>query len=352
MAMTQFSLTVEPTAPAMSSVANTVASLSLSLRDASPVERLPTELLRQIVRDALPPTLIIDFTTHQTAKMWRPKIRIAAYDLSTGKKTQLNAYSSLLSTCKKIARKARGTSHTDEVCSDRLIVCSAMLYDDNQFSFHTTSLPLPNEKLTKLPYHSLRSMRYIHLVLEATHETVEHERFLQEFVSVIGTHSQDESKRSVLKRLEVRIQIGGKDEMYDSLQASSDGQWRRPSHIARSIENCMYTLEALVKLPTVDQVKISGPPAWFSQCLQLCVQGGHGSSVAELHWPTKKVRKTKQHAAHRKSIRMAKESILDWTDFAQRNNIGLPNAIEKFYVRHSTCYPRLRNQGFSISDED
>lgn len=350
MAMTQFSLTVEPTAPAMSSAANAVASLSL--RPASPVERLPTELLRQIVRDALPPALIIDFTTHQTAKMWQPKIRVAAYDLSTSKKTQLDAYTSLLSTCKKIAREARGTSHTDEACSDRLIVCSAMLYDNNQFSFHTTRLPLPNERLTKLPYHSLRDMRHVYLVLEATHEAVEHEKFLQQFISVIRTHSQDESKRSVLKRLEVRIQVGGNDEMYDSLQASGGGQWSRPFHIARSIENCMYTLEALIKLPIVDQVKVSGPPAWFSQCLQLCVQGGHGSSVAELYWPTKKARKTKKRAAYRKPIRMAKEPILDWTDFAQRNDIDLPDAIEKFYVRHSTCYPRLRNQGFSISDEN
>lgn len=214
-----------------------------------------------------------------------------------------------------------------------------MLYGINQFSFRT-DLPLPNEKLTRLPYHTLRDMKDIQLVLEAKDPAEGHEQFLERFVHVIGAHGEDDSRRSVLKRLEVRIRVCGSDDMDESLSAPSSGPFSSGDWAMRDIERCMYTLEVLTKLPKADQIKIFGPPAWFSHCIELCIQNVQGSTVPELRWPTRKVKKTKTHMAYHKSKRLAGEPVLDWREFAQQYGIVIPEKSTSFYIRHNNRYPR------------
>jgi hypothetical protein len=107
--MTDHSRVSLPT-PAVSSCSNPLASLSL--QSASPLERLPTELLRQILEYAMPRGRTITFTKYQTTKMFRPKIRVTTLTLTNGKKAQLHGYVQLLKICRRVTREIQSTYHT------------------------------------------------------------------------------------------------------------------------------------------------------------------------------------------------------------------------------------------------
>ncbi|KAJ4361387.1 hypothetical protein N0V95_001898 [Ascochyta clinopodiicola] len=183
-------------------------------------------------------------------------------------------------------------------------------------------------------------MRNVKLVLEAYRPAAEHEQFLGSFVEIISAHGEDAFNRSMLKRLKVRLEVDGHKCEYDELAPASSAAASMFYLANRRIEDCMYTVETLTKLPKVERVKILGPQAWLVQCLETCIQAGGGSAVLELCWPTKKVRKTKHHAAYRRSLRSANQPILDWQQFAQRNGIVLSESITNFYQRQNANYPR------------
>jgi len=187
--------------------------------------------------------------------------------------------------------------------------------------------------------HTLRRMRYIHLVLDTHRPAVENEQFLKSFVEIISGHDEGVSDMSMLTGLEVRLTINGKDYEYDDLAEANSTAASMYHWSNTSIERCMFTLEVLTKLPKIEHVKIFGPPKWLVQCLQLGIQDG-GCSIAELRWPTRKVRKTKNHASYHRSARLAGEPILDWQQFAQLNVIALPKRMTNFFQRHNASYPR------------
>lgn len=202
-----------------------------------------------------------------------------------------------------------------------------MLYSNNCFEFFT-DLPLPKGSLTKLPYHSLRDMRNVRIVVDTFHINIEHEEYLMSFVNVVNAYAEDSSKKSILQRLEVSFQVDGQQHDYaspGSSPLSSDYMTLRP------LEYYMCSLELLVKLPKIESVKILRIPAWLSQCLEICIQGGYSSEVPILRWSTKKVKKTKNHAAYRKSGRRAGQPILDWTEFGRMHSITIPEAALIFY---------------------
>jgi hypothetical protein len=315
--------TAEPPAPVISSCA------SLSLQGTSPLERLPIELLRQVLDIILPQGITITFTEYQTAKMRRPKIKTSVSKLAKGEKTQLHVYVPILRICKRITEEVRCTFLSGLVQKHILTSCSAMLYCKNRFSFGT-DLPLPNEMLTRLPYHSLRNIRNVQILLNARHTAEQHDKFLQHFVSIMNARNEDISRRPILKKLEVRLWVPGMDELYDNLSTFTLNDLNREMHI----------LEILVGLPKVDAVEIFGVPAWLSQCLATCIEGGYGSVVPKLCWTMNKVKKTKTRAACHESVRLAIEPILDWTEFAEKHRIVLPESYVSFYARHNAQYPR------------
>jgi len=93
---------------------------------------------------------------------------------------------------------------------------SAMVYTDNRFSFGT-DLPLPDKSFTRLPYHSLRHMGNVRLVLNARHSAELHGIYLQSLISIVNAHNEDVSGKLALQRLEIRLWTLDVEESYNRL---------------------------------------------------------------------------------------------------------------------------------------
>jgi hypothetical protein len=88
---------------------------------------------------------------------------------------------------------------------------------------------------------------------------------LQHFVKVIKQQTDDDSKKSLLKKLSVKI-------------CAEDPWTRRHLRIMgddpRLYEDpVMFAAEELLPLRGIENVEITGVPAWYAECLQCCIQG-------------------------------------------------------------------------------
>nr|GFD54037.1 hypothetical protein [Tanacetum cinerariifolium] len=81
-------------------------------------------------------------------------------------------------------------------------------------------------------------------------------------------------------------------------------------------------------------IEIRGVIDWFKECLEKHMSG-EGGNLAAVQWPTKTV--TRRAGRMKKKIKTEVSTgegwqpLLDWRDFAQRNDIELPENIDKFF---------------------
>jgi hypothetical protein len=96
----------------------------------------------------------------------------------------------------------------------------------------------------------------------------------------------------------------------------------------------MYSLEALTQLRGIERVEVTGSrlPTWFSQCLQLAIQG-KGGDVLPIDYPEVEVKQAMPKRVmgakrrFKKVMRTTKlwhEPSLNWEEFAARNGIQIP----------------------------
>lgn len=98
-------------------------------------------------------------------------------------------------------------------------------------------------------------------------------------------------------------------------------------------------LEALTELRLIDKVKVTGVSRWYAECLQSCVNG-KGCSVLPLHWRSRRIKNDRFGTLRYKSERFDNELSLDWAEFAERNNIELPDRLLDFFKKHNAHFPR------------
>jgi hypothetical protein len=209
-------------------------------------------------------------------------------------------------------------------------------------------LPLQKGKLPRTQQQVLRKAKDIQLELNTDCAPKQLEEYLNCFVDTINANNKDSSGIALLRRLHVKMMLNGQDCDYDDLASTDPNHDSWGGSPTRRTEGCMFTLEILARLPKIERVKISGPPKWFSECLELYMQGG-GGTVEELYRLPRKVKKTKTHPVYYKSSRLDGQPILNWEPFARRNNIELPERITNYYQRHKAQrpYPSERVNSFS-----
>ena len=143
---------------------------------------------------------------------------------------------------------------------------------------------------------------------------------LQHFVDAFNDCAEDPGHHSALHTLKVRI----------------------PEHITVVLGTDlgeMFTLEVLSGLKRqLKKVTVEGPPPWFAQCLVLHLTGRGGPPASKLSWPTKiKRRKITRVPSKQKWIfkrvttRKDWQPRLDWREYALRNEIELPDDIDRYF---------------------
>lgn len=227
----------------------------------------------------------------------------------------------------------------------------AMMYSNNEFLLRT-KMPLPGGNFGPLPPHVLRDIKTIRLVLEKdVHSYLYkrldvHENFLRRFVMAINENSEDACRRSLLKQFDIEFKTtaGKRDYKYGfnttELNELGDSHWIDSQN--QTAAACMYTLEVLTELPKIEKVGITGTPAWFAECLALCIRG-KGGQVLPLRWQKQRM-KNKNGVPRYRSMRPETAPSLDWAEFAERNGIELPDRMVAFFQKHSARWPRLELQ--------
>lgn len=201
-----------------------------------------------------------------------------------------------------------------------------VLYGDNTFVFnidasahrpHSMRSPEifgPFQFAERMPL--LREFRSLELsvtVTDLTHWAVlRHRARLEYFVSVLKEHSDDETQKSLLKKLVVNFVVAHRFDMFGPV-----------------IENSTrYGLEGLTSLRGIDEVEVAGAiPDWFSQCLKLRIQG-KGGDLHLIDYPDVEVRKRVNLTSKRwkKAFQTTKkwyDPKYNWKEFADRNNIPM-----------------------------
>ncbi|KAF1939966.1 hypothetical protein EJ02DRAFT_407434 [Clathrospora elynae] len=186
--------------------------------------------------------------------------------------------------------------------------------------------PFGNE--CRLPL--LRNLRRIAIDIvlnEYSHWAVQRQRSrLEYFVEVLKAHADDENKKSLLQELKVGFKRQFSDYNYNNDPAL---------HTSRA-EKFMFGLESLAGLRGIKDVQITGLPEWYADCLQLCIQG-KGGEVQLADWPLVEVTRRKDSWNRQKqkipvTSRKWYQPMLNWKEFAERNNVPLPDDIDKFWI--------------------
>jgi hypothetical protein len=188
----------------------------------------------------------------------------------------------------------------------------------------------------------LRNLRSVHIEVmldTCSHYTVtRHRARLAYFVDTLNLHSDDATRKSLLENLHVEVCIprsGG----YSRHNASDYSTWPTPPTDA---DDYMFGLESLATLRSVKDVKITGIPEWYAQCLKLCIQGT-GGNVLETDWPLVQVKRgtkpsnpwdqgVRKHKKYMVTTRRWYQPTLNWKEFAERNGIEVPADIDKFWA--------------------
>lgn len=149
---------------------------------------------------------------------------------------------------------------------------------------------------------------------------------LDYFVEVLKEHADDEKQKSLLQELNVEIN--------DSILATCG------SPPAIIVEETPFVLESLVSLQGIEDVKLTGLPDWYAKCLKLCIQGKDGE-VQKMDWPLREVKhraRAGRFGKKQKSWITTREwfqPTLDWKEFAQRNDVPLPDDYDWSFPRHN-----------------
>jgi hypothetical protein len=174
----------------------------------------------------------------------------------------------------------------------------------------------------------LRNLRSIVITVslnDSTHWGVKRQRArLEYFVSVLKQHADDENKKSLLQSLCIHVDKPcNSRRRYSPYSARSD---------AVTVEKFMFGLESLTELRGIKDVRVTGVPDWYAQCLELSVQG-NGGDVHKYSWPFSARKKWNgEGKAQRVSLMKWWHPTLDWMEFAARNGLEVPEDLGKFWT--------------------
>jgi hypothetical protein len=100
----------------------------------------------------------------------------------------------------------------------------------------------------------------------------------------------------------------------------------------------MFGLESLTALRGIKHVAIKGVPEWYAECLEVCIKG-KGGEILETEWPIAEVRRKKKSMWQNGKGKIAwatsrkwYQPKLDWKEFAERNGVGLPEDVDKYWM--------------------
>jgi hypothetical protein len=188
----------------------------------------------------------------------------------------------------------------------------------------------------------LRNMRSIHIEVmldTCSHHTVQrHRARLAYFADTLTLHPGAAGRKSLLDTLHVDVCIP-RSAGYSRHNASDYSTYPAPP---ADVEMYMFGLESLAALRGVKDVSISGLPEWYARCLTLCVQGT-GGEVLETDWPLVQVergarlaspwgQKDTKRKRYMVTARKWYQPMLNWREFAERNEIEVPADIDKFWA--------------------
>lgn len=226
---------------------------------------------------------------------------------------------------------------------------TAVLYNGNTFrvyinarSHHENSLSSPLIfGLFGDPHliHLTRDFRRIRLTLDIndldTYGIIRIRSRVQYLVDTLKKYAGDETRKSLLKGLHIRLLLHG-----HHLEYNRRCKYLRKGHRQQRLETGnrhimrhMFTLEPLAQLHALDEIRLVGCPAWFTECLLLRLRGD-GGPLSELKWPTKierRVRASKRYKKAEVSTRQCWQPVYDWAGFANRNGIAVPDEAAEFF---------------------
>lgn len=227
---------------------------------------------------------------------------------------------------------------------------SAVLYGGNTYEFTINgSAHFPKSLASPLifgPFANydgsllglLRNLRSIHvdfLLDTDSHWAVTRQRSrLEYFVDVFKQHSDDEDRKSLLQELYIDVRIPHNPSRRHYTKAGYEVP------IPEDCEQFMFGLESLATLRGIKDVKVTGVPEWYAQCLTLAIQG-KGGDVLQTDWPLVEVKRTKNSNKSWTKKTKTKtawvttrkwwQPTLNWKEFAVRNKVDIPDDIEKFW---------------------
>jgi hypothetical protein len=102
-------------------------------------------------------------------------------------------------------------------------------------------------------------------------------------------------------------------------------------------EQYMFALEPLTAVHPalkVQEVRVTGVPGWFANCLKMRIQG-EGGGVERTEWSSKTFRRRAGVRHGKKKIRVTTRAwqyaVWDWRAFAERNGIQVPVSARSFF---------------------
>jgi hypothetical protein len=223
----------------------------------------------------------------------------------------------------------------------------AVLYGMNTYKFTVHGWPLWPKSMRSphifgslghpLRLSLLRNLRHIHIDVVPeidSHWAVKRQRARLEYlVEILKEHADDDNQKSLLQDLKVDFRPACDDRR---AQRRHFRRLYRQFHAPpRSAEKFMFGLESLASLRGIKDVQITGLPEWYAKCMQLCIQG-KGGQVQETDWPRVQVKRRRGGSSTRKktqwvTLRKWYQPMLNWKEFAQRNDIAVPDDIDRFW---------------------
>lgn len=215
----------------------------------------------------------------------------------------------------------------------------AVFYGSNTYKFIIGGIgPLsptfgPFECPDRLPLlRYIRKMHFIVFVNWDTHRIVKEQRArLECLVEVLKTHAGDEEQKSLLQELKIEVNMLGENQ---GGYCRHRARRRNPLPVPESVDKFMFGLESLAALRNIRKVEFIGLPDWYTQCLELCIQG-KGGDVLETNWPLVQVKRQRDYTKRAKKVwvsaRKWHNPTLNWKEFAERNNIAIPEDIDRFW---------------------
>lgn len=319
---------------------------------------LPAELRVGVYHCLLPAGLTISFTIKSYLDNWwyvwgMPKHTEGTVSRHGSRKMRLGEASpqehnctSLFLVSKFVSAEARGKTPCSSMCHDPINTRPAVLYGENTFQLMVDGLPhKPISIASPLIFgplgepnrlHLLRNLRSVELVvsLDDNNNWVvkRHRGRLDHFVQIIKQHADDINQKSLLKYFKVRVEFFLETEAPFSTAYT---WYRRP---AKNVEKFMFGLESLAVLRGIEEVEVAGVPEWYAKCLELCIQG-KGGDVEEINYPLVEIKRTKGWGGPKRKVWVSTKKwyqpALNWKEFAERNGIGVPEDIERFWMEDS-----------------